>query len=304
MNALSRFSPPYTHKDLISPPLTRPYFASTMASISIGNNIPFKGLSVGQTFKDMDSAWYITTAAIAARGQSYKVRTGNTKVWEAICRQREKYHCDFKIRITNRKGIVKLVTLIPHRCPPSCHDGWSVPKSVRFLSRHHTEPVRVDRNTKPRTIQTGERMHHKNKINYMQAWRTRKHCRGVVDGDTQLQFALIGPLLHEMEKTSSGKVYLANDFAPHMLQDTDDGAYVRYFIDSDLHFNGYFIAPHACIRSQTNHHRPFVCFDGGHIYCHRLYLVWVPRLRLGQYFIYISGADLKIFDLQILVFLP
>jgi hypothetical protein len=237
-----------------------------MASMSIGNNIPFKGLSIGQTFEDMDSAWYTTTAAIAARGESYKVRTKNAKVWEVICRQREEYVCEFKIRITNRKGIVKLITLIPHRCPPSCHNGWSVPQSVRFLSRHHTKPVRVDRNIKPRAIQTDERINHKHKINYKQAWRTRKHCRGVIDGDTKLQYKLIVPLLHAMARTSSDKSYNTSDFAPHMLQDTDDGAYVRLFIDEDWRFNGYFIAPHACIRSQTEHARPFVCFDGGHIY--------------------------------------
>ena len=220
-----------------------------MDSISIGNNTHFKGLSIGQTFKDMDSAWYTTTAAIAAHRQSYKVRTSNAKIWEVICRQREKYNCDFKIRITNRKGVIKLITLVPHRCPPSCHDGWSVPRSVRFLSRHHTEPVRVDRNTKPRAIQTGERIHHKNKINYMQAWRTRKHCREVVDGDTNLQYKLIVPLLLAMARTSSGKAYDTDDFVPHMLQDTDDGAYVRLFIGDGFHFTGYFIAPHACIRS-------------------------------------------------------
>lgn len=236
-----------------------------MASISIGNSPP-KGLAVGQTFKDMDSAWYTITAAVAAHGQSYKVRTSNAKIWEVICRQREKYSCDFKIRITNRKGIIKLITLEPHRCPPSCHDGWSVPRSVRFLSHHHIEPVRVDRSTKPRAIQTDERMNHKNKIGYLQAWRTRKHCRGVVDGDAQLQYTLIAPLLLAMAKTSSGNDYSTSDFAPHMLEDTDDGAYVRLFIDDDLCFIGYFIAPHACIRSQTEHARPFVCFDGGHIY--------------------------------------
>jgi len=40
--------------------------------------------------------------------------------------------------------------------------------------------VRVDCNVKPRAIQTGERIQHKNKISYMQAWRIRKQCRGVV----------------------------------------------------------------------------------------------------------------------------
>lgn len=238
-----------------------------MVSISIGNSPP-KGLAVGQTFKDMDSAWYTITAAVAAHGQSYKVRTSNVKIWEVICRQREKYNCNFKIRVTNRKGIIKLITLLPHQCPPSCHDRWSVPRSVRFLSRHHTEPVRVDRNTKPRAIQTDERINHKNKIGYLQAWRTRKHCRGIIDGDTELQYKLIVPLLLAMGRTSSGKAYIESDFAPYMLQDTDDGAYVRTFIDEGFHFNGYFIAPHACIRSQTEHSRPLVCFDGGHIYDH------------------------------------
>jgi hypothetical protein len=69
-----------------------------------------------------------------------------------------------------------------------------------------------------------------------------------------------------MARTSSGKAYTASDFAPHMLQDTDDGAYVRVFIDDDSHFNGYFIAPHACIRAQKGDLRPLVCLDGGHIY--------------------------------------
>ena len=46
-----------------------------MAPISIGiGNRPLEGLSVGQTFKDMDSAWYIVTAAVAARGQKKKGR--------------------------------------------------------------------------------------------------------------------------------------------------------------------------------------------------------------------------------------
>jgi hypothetical protein len=70
-----------------------------------------------------------------------------------------------------------------------------------------------------------------------------------------------------MARTSSGKTYDTSDFAPYMLQDTDDGAYVRLFIEEDWRFTGYFIAPHACIRSQE-HARPLVCFDGGHIYDH------------------------------------
>jgi len=49
-----------------------------LASISIGNR-PLEGLSVGQTFKDMDSAWYIVTAAVATRGQKKKGRPKETR---------------------------------------------------------------------------------------------------------------------------------------------------------------------------------------------------------------------------------
>jgi len=57
-----------------------------MATISIGNR-PLEGLSVGQTFKDMDSAWYIVTAA---RGQKKKGRPKETRyrrITQSIQRQ-------------------------------------------------------------------------------------------------------------------------------------------------------------------------------------------------------------------------
>lgn len=230
---------------------------------------PYETLHVGQQFHDLkDDAWHTVTNAIAEKGHSYKVQTSNKSVWALICSGKEKYNCNFAIRVTGDEVGAKLVTLHPHTCPASVHTGWKVLNSKKFIGGHQETSIASDSKIKPKAIQNTERLQWANPVSYMAAWRTRKHIQAKVEGTIQQQFEIIVPWLDDLE--ANDEITCVDDV--WRLVDEEklvdlDGAVTRYagndLGDGTREVQRVFIAPHASIQA-WKYARPFICLDGGH----------------------------------------
>ena len=238
--------------------------SSTMPSSSVPTEGPYPGIYKGQVFGDMDDAQQQVTMAIIKAHHSFYTQKKNPGVWHIICRDKAKennHDCPFKVRVVAKDGGFQLVSLEEHTCPSSVHIGWRVPNSTKFLVPHHIDSVRADHRLKPQHIQDNERLQHAHRISYMQAHRTKKQCRREIDGDRDLQFQLIKPILHAMYEPSQPPEIKGDSL---VVASHDGAGFIGFSRKDDNTFKGAMVIPYACINAFP-HCRRLVCFDGGHM---------------------------------------
>ena len=218
-------------------------------------------LFVGQTFASIDEAKKSVLHVMVTQRLSFKVTSSDQTRFHAICRSSKETGCKFFLRIAymNRSDQFELRKLIPHTCDLSSHQDWKASRSAKLIAHRHGDMVKSDFRTKPRQIQTAERLQHSNQISYLQAWRTKREIQKSAFMDKTKSFQHILPFLKAI--TDGGldtDTDLDNDgnFATRAhaaISTSDDGT-----------FQWCHVAPRACIHAFW-HSRQFICVDGAHM---------------------------------------
>jgi hypothetical protein len=193
---------------------------------------------------------------------SFKVTYSDQTRFHAICRTSEETGCKFFLRIAymNRSGQYELRKLIPHTCDLSSHQDWKASRSAKLIAHRQGDMVKSDFQTRPRQIQTAERLQHSNQISYLQAWRAKKEIQKNAFMDKTKSFQLI---LSFLEMVTDDRLDTDTDL-------DNDGNYATSRANAaisrsdDGTFQWCHVAPRACIHAFW-HSRRFICVDGAHM---------------------------------------
>ncbi|KAL6153243.1 hypothetical protein ACJQWK_04217 [Exserohilum turcicum] len=136
-------------------------------------------LFIGQIFASIDEAKESVLHVMVTQRLSFKVAASDRTRFHAICRSSEETGCKFFLRIAymNRSDQFELRKLVPHTCDLSSHQDWKASRSTKLIAHRQGDMVKSDFRTRPRQIQTAERLQHSNQISYLQAWRAKKEIQ-------------------------------------------------------------------------------------------------------------------------------
>lgn len=154
-------------------------------------------LFIGQTFALFDEVKESVLHVMVTQRHSFKVASSDRTRFHAICRSSEETGCKFFLQIAymNRSDQFELRKLVPHTCDLSSHQDWKASRSAKLIAHRQGDMVKSDFRTRPRQIQTAERLQHSNQISYLQAWRAKKEIQKNAFMDKTKSFQLILPFL-------------------------------------------------------------------------------------------------------------
>ena len=160
-------------------------------------------LYLGQTFASIGEAKESVLHVMVSQRLSFKVASSNRTRFHAICRSSKETGCKFFVRIAymNRTDRFELQNLIPHTCHFSSHQDWNASNSAKRVAHRHGDTIKSNLQTRPRQIQTADRLQHSNQISYKQAWRAKKEIQTSVFMDNSKSFQLIISFLEAITNT-------------------------------------------------------------------------------------------------------
>ena len=215
-------------------------------------------LAVGRIFDSKEDAKEAIHTAILKAGQSWRVARGKKDVYAVKCfsnkgKNDNLFDCKFRIHVTrNDHDDWEIRTSRPHTCPSQAHRGFTRGKqAVKNVLPRFLEAIAAEPSTKPKSIQTRERLQQGNQISYMQSWRVKQKALDTSQGSTASQSELIEPFLTYITKTQTG------------------GAFARFNVDDidGTHFFDYcMVFPDAAREKFWVHGPTLISVDGGTMY--------------------------------------
>lgn len=236
-------------------------------------------LSVGHIFASIQEGRDAVLSAAVEEGLGFSPTFSDRKRFIAVCYAKAETACPFYIRIAyqERSEEVELRKLVPHSCNAIDHQGWKRANSLKFIASRHSDLVKSEPRTKPRQIQTIERLNHSNQLTYHQAWRAKKEIHTSAYLEKKHSYQLIYPFLEAI--TDAGLNSEDEDADGNWATSRADAAISR---DGDYRFEWCQVAPRACIHA-FRHNRRLICLDGAHMKIEReLVLLIVTTLDANE----------------------
>jgi hypothetical protein len=157
-------------------------------------------LTIGDEFPSIHEAASAMRRWVIDCGESYTVSHSNWNRYILECLAKDEQNCDFTIRAYISKGrdTPKITVMRPHQCSPATHNNFHGAHSVEYLKEHYRPAVVDNRAIAPRQIVSSERIQFANRINYMQAFRTREALRTDIEGDEGESFSKFSSMINTL----------------------------------------------------------------------------------------------------------
>ena len=219
---------------------------------------PIDDLAVGRTFDSKEDAKEAIHAAILKAGQSWRVARGKKDTYAVKCfsnkdKNDNPFDCKFRVHVarTNHDDW-EIRTSRPHTCPSQAHRGFTRGKqAVKNVLPRHLEAIAAEPSTKPKSIQTRERLQQGNQLSYMQSWRTKQKALETSQGSTARQSELIEPFLTFITEVETGGAV---------------GCLNIEMIDGSYCFDYCTVFPHATREKFWVHAPILISVDGGRMH--------------------------------------
>lgn len=219
---------------------------------------PIDDLAVGRIFDSKEDAKEAIHTAILKAGQSWRVARGKNDAYAVKCfsnkdKNDNLFDCKFRVHVTRTNHDNWEIRISrPHTCPSQAHRGFTRGKqAVKNVLPRHLEIIAAEPSTKPKSIQTRERLQQGNQLSYMQSWRIKQKALKTSQGNTASQSELILPFLTYITETQNG------------------GAFARFDVDNidGTHFfNHCMVFPNAAREKFWVHGPTLISVDGGRMY--------------------------------------
>lgn len=151
-------------------------------------------LTIGREFTSFQESKQEVKEWILAKGESFRKLKNDNRCLVLICKLES---FQFRVRITNRKGIGILPKYLPHNCPPSTFAKDRHLNSASWIAKNEfsQSSVQADTNVSAKGIVQTQLHRYGQNTNYMAAWRGRDQIKHELYGSEAESFQKIPALL-------------------------------------------------------------------------------------------------------------